>query len=195
MKYNLSEIVALIKDRRTVYPENYSSRKIQKEQIEQIINAAIWAPTHGSTQPWKFTVFQEDALKDLADFLGKTYLEIIPVGEQNDKKLAKLLTRPKLANVVVAVSMKRDESKKIREIEEIEAVACAIQNMLLTATAYGIGSFWSSPKVIYSKEMNQYLELESDDKCLGLIYLGYTKEEWPKGQRKPIEYVTTWKIQ
>ena len=43
----------------------------------------------------------------------------------------------------------RDETEKIHEIEEVEAVACAIQNILLTATAYGLGVFWSSPKFIY----------------------------------------------
>lgn len=193
MKYNLSEIISLIKDRRTVYPESFSTRKIQKEQIETILNAAIWAPTHGNTQPWRFTVFTEKALENLADFLGKTYLEVVPTEKQDDKKLAKLLTRPKMATVIIAVSLKRDETGRISELEETEAVAAAIQNMLLTATAYGIGSFWATPALIYKPAMNIYLGLEENDKCLGLIYLGYSKDEWPKGQRKPIEYITTWR--
>lgn len=193
MKYNLSEIISLIKDRRTVYPESFSTRKIQKEQIETILNAAIWAPTHGNTQPWRFTVFTEKALENLADFLGKAYLEVVPTEKQDDKKLAKLLTRPKMATAIIAVSLKRDETGRISELEETEAVAAAIQNMLLTATAYGIGSFWATPALIYKPAMNIYLGLEENDKCLGLIYLGYSKDEWPKGQRKPIEYITTWR--
>ena len=46
MKYNLSEVTELIKNRRTIYPEQYSSRKVQKDQIEILLNNAIWAPTH-----------------------------------------------------------------------------------------------------------------------------------------------------
>ena len=57
-----------------------------------------------------------------------------------------------LSSAIIAVSMKRDVTEKIPEIEEIEAVACAIQNMLLTATAYGLGTFWSSPKSFILKK-------------------------------------------
>jgi nitroreductase len=195
MRYNLSEITALIKDRRTIYPEQFSERKIQKEQIEIILNNAIWAPTHGNTQPWRFIVFQDNALLKLSDFLAQTYLEIVPKDNQNDLKLAKLLNRPKLSSVAIAVVMKRDESEKIKEIEEIEAVACAVHNIHLSCTAYGIGGFWSTPALIYHEKMNRFLEIEEKDKCLGIFYMGYPKIEWPKGQRKPIEYLTTWRTQ
>jgi len=193
MKYNLSEITSLIKDRRTIYPEQYSQRKVQKEQVEAILNAGIWAPTHGNTQPWRFDVFlSEKSREQLSDFLAKTYLKLTPKEKQNDLKLAKMLNRPKLSSVVIAVSMKRDEQEKIKEIEEIEAVACAVQNMQLFATSYGLGAFWSTPALIYSIEMNDFLKLGEKDKCLGLIYIGYPSIEWPKSHRKPIEYLTTW---
>ena len=102
------------------------------------------------------------------------------------------MARPFLSSVAIVVCMERGNNEKIPEIEEVEAVACAIQNMCLTATAYGLGSFWSSPKIIYSKEMNSYLNLREQDKCLGILYLGYTTIDWPRGQRKPIEYLTDW---
>ena len=89
--------------------------------------------------------------------------------------------------------MTPDENKKISELEEVEAVACAIQNMYLTCTAYGIGGFWSTPKLMYTHEMNEFLELKEGEKCLGLFYMGYPSIDWPKGQRKPIEYLTKWK--
>lgn len=192
MRYNISEITNIIKDRRSIYPEQYSDRKVHKEIIEVILNNAIWAPTHGKTQPWRFKVFMDNGLQKLSDFLGKTYLELTPPDEQNDMKLAKLITRPLKSSVVIAIVMERQETEKILEIEEIEAVACAVQNMHLTCTAYGIGGFWATPKLIYSQKMNQFLNIGEKDKCLGLFYIGYTKEEWPKGQRKPIEYVTEW---
>jgi len=193
MKYNLSEITDLIKDRRTIYPEQYSERKIQKEQVETILNNALWAPTHGNTQPWRFVVFMDDSRQDLADFLGQTYLDTVPPEKQNDQKLAKMITRPMLSSVVVAVVMKRDITARIQEIEEIEAVSCAIQNMHLTCTAYGIGGFWATPGVISAPAMNAFLGFDPADKCLGLFYMGYPREAWPKGQRKPLEYVTEWR--
>ncbi|MFM1915556.1 MAG: hypothetical protein RLZZ531_1225 [Bacteroidota bacterium] len=192
MRFNLSEINELIKSRRTIYPEQFSTRKVQKDQIELLLTNAQWAPTHGNTQPWRFHVFTEGGLQKLSTFLGETYLKLTPKEQQNDAKLAKMLRRPLLSSVAIAVSMKRQEEEKIPEIEEIEAVACAIQNLHLSCTAYGLGGFWATPKVIYSEEMTSFLGLSSRDKCLGIFYIGYPEIEWPQAHRRPIEYNTTW---
>lgn len=192
MRFNLSEINELIKSRRTIYPEQFSTRKVQKDQIELLLTNAQWAPTHGNTQPWRFHVFTEGGLQKLSTFLGETYLKLTPKEQQNDAKLAKMLRRPLLSSVAIAVSMKRQEEEKIPEIEEIEAVACAIQNLHLSCTAYGLGGFWATPKVIYSEEMTSFLGLSNRDKCLGIFYIGYPEIEWPQAHRRPIEYNTTW---
>ena len=192
MRFNLSEVTELIRQRRTIYPEQFSARKVHKEQVELILNNALWAPTHGNTQPWRFKVFMDEGRQQLSDFLGETYLKLTPKEKQNDQKLAKLLTRPMKSSVVIAVYMERDPDERILEMEEIEAVACAVQNMHLTCTAYGLGGFWATPKLIYTKEMNDFLDISSKDKCLGLFYIGYPEIDWPTAHRKPLEYVTEW---
>lgn len=193
MKFNLSEITELIKSRRTIYPEQFSPRVVQRDQIERILNNAIWAPTHGNTQPWRFHVFTDNARIKLADFLSDWYVKNTSDELFNPQKFQKLQTRPIQSSVVIAIVMERDSKEKILEIEEIEAVACAVQNMHLTCTAYGLGAFWSTPKSIYSREMNEFLEIGEKDKCLGLFYIGYPNSDWPNAHRKPIEYVTKWK--
>ena len=193
MRFNLSEINELIRERRTIYPEQFSERQVHREQVEVILNNAQWAPTHGNTQPWRFKVFMEESRELLSDFLGKTYLEKVPKEDQVDTKLAKLLQRPLKSSVAIAVCMERQKEERILEIEEIEAVACAIKNMHLTCTAYGLGGFWSTPKLIYTEEMNEFLGLSEKDKCLGIFYIGYPAIKWPKAHRKPIEYTTEWK--
>ena len=192
MRFNLSEITELIKSRRTIYPEQFSDRKVHKEQIDLILNNAQWAPTHGNTQPWRFKVFMEEGRQVLSDFLAETYLKLTPLEAQNDLKLAKMMKRPMQASAVIAVCMERQPIEKILEIEEIEAVACAIQNMHLTCTAYGLGGFWATPKLIYSQEMNEFLKIGAKDKCLGLFYIGYPAIDWPEAHRKPLEYTTEW---
>lgn len=192
MRFNLSEINELFRERRTIYPEQFSTRKVHKEQVEVILNNAQWAPTHGNTQPWRFKVFMDEGRQQLSDFLGQAYLDFVPKESQNDAKLAKLITRPMQASVIIAVCMERQKEEKILEIEEIEAVACAIQNMHLSATAFGLGGFWSTPKMIYEPMTNEFLGLGEKDKCLGLFYIGYPGIEWPKGHRKPLDYTTKW---
>ncbi len=195
MRYNLSEITELIRNRRTIYPEQFSTRKVHREQIELMLNNALWAPTHGNTQPWRFQIFTDGGIQTLSSFLGRTYIEQTPKDQQNDMKLAKLVSRPLKSSAVIAIIMERQPEKKILEVEEIEAVACAVQNMHLTATAYGLGGFWSTPKLVYSQAMNDFLGINEDDKCLGLFYVGYPAIEWPKSHRKPLEYVTKWRTE
>lgn len=192
MRHNLSEITEVIKDRRTIYPEFYSDRKVHKEQIELLLNNAIWAPTHGMTQPWRFQVFMEEGKNKLGEFMRELYLKKVPKEQQKEIKLNRNTERPKKASAVIAICMERQKEERIPEIEEIEAVACAVQNMYLTCSAYGLGGFWSTPKIAYSDEMKEFLGLGEKDKCLGLFYVGYPGNDWPKGQRKPIEYVTKW---
>ena len=192
MKYNLSEISEVIKNRRTIYPELYSSRKVHKEIIEHLLRNAVWAPTHGKTQPWRFKVYSGDSRNILSDKLGELYQKLTPKEKFLEEKLSKIKARPFLSSVVIAICMERGTNEKIPVIEEVEAVACAVQNMSLTATAYGIGSFWSTPKIIYTPEMNDFLNLREEDKCLGLFYIGYLDGKWPKGIRKPVKLLTEW---
>jgi nitroreductase len=192
MRYNISEISALIKDRRSIRPEAYSDRVVHEEMIKNVLNSAIWAPTHGMTQPWRFKVFVDEGLDKLSEVLPDIYKQTTAPDQFLQRKFDKLGQRPKLVSVMIAVCMERDPSGKIPEIEEIEAVACAVQNMSLHCTAYGLGSFWSSPKICYTQEMRDFLQLGTEDHCLGWFYMGYPKEEWPQSHRKPIEYISEW---
>ena len=136
MKYNLSEITELIKNRRTIYPKFYSSRKVHKEIIEHLIRNATWAPTHGNTQPWRFKVYREKSRGELSEKLGELYKKLTPENLYKEEKLNKITARPFLSSVAIVVCMEIGKNEKIPEIEEVEAVACAVQNMCLTATAY-----------------------------------------------------------
>jgi nitroreductase len=191
MKYSLSEITDIIKDRRTIYPEFFSERKVHKEMVEKLINNAIWAPTHGMTQPWRFTVFMNEGLQLLSNVLSAIYQAKYTGDAFNEMKYNKLKQRPLKASAVIAIVVEYDAKGKITELDDTLAVGCAVQNMMLTATAYGLGAFWATPAIIKEQEINEFLNIENG-KCLGFLYLGYPAGEWPKSQRKPIEYITKW---
>ena len=106
MKYNLSEITEVIRNRRTIYPEQYSDRKIHREIVEDILNNAIWAPTHGNTQPWRFMVYMEDSKIELSDFLSGLYKEKFTGEDFNEAKYNKLKNRPLKSSVAIALSKK-----------------------------------------------------------------------------------------
>lgn len=192
MKFSVSEISDLIKSRRTIYPKDYTDREVHREIIERVLTNATWAPTHGMTQPWRFTVFTGEARKRLTDFLGQEYTRSTPVEKFLQRKFENLTQRPLQSSVVVAIGMARDPQGKINERDEILAVACAVQNMHLTCTAYGLGAFWATGGPMTGPAMRDFLDLGPNDKALGLFYMGYPSIEWPKGYRKPLDQLVTW---
>jgi len=192
MRYNLSEINAIIRDRRSIKPEDFSDRKVHKEMIQVLLENARWAPTHGMTQPWYFKVFYGAGIQRLSTFQSDLYQQVTPPENQVEKKRNKLKERPFCASAIIALCMKRQETEKIPEIEEVAAVSCAVQNMFLTATAYGLAAYWGSGFPTYREETKAFLGLGPKDQCLGFFYIGYPSVEWPSGQRRPQEYFSDW---
>jgi nitroreductase len=192
MKYSVSDLSDLIRDRRTIYPKDYSPREVHRDIIERVLQNATWAPNHGMTQPWRFTVFSGEALGRLSKFLGEEYTRLTPPEKFMPKKFENHTQRPLQTRVAIALCMARDQSGKISEQEEMLAMACAVQNMHLTCTAYGLGGFWSTGAAITGDGIRTYLGLAEKDRCLGLFYMGYPSIAWPKGYRKSWVDMVTW---
>lgn len=184
----------IIRHRRTIKPPSFNDQLVSDDDLRAILENANWAPTHGLTEPWRFKIYRGTARERLAAGLGDLYDRVIPDEKKKPGKSEKLREMPLRAAVVIVVWMQRQANQKIAELEEIAAVACAVQNMHLTATALGLGAFWSTPPFIYAPEMNEWLGIGTDDRCLGVFYLGHPTEPdaWPKGKRGPVEDKIEW---
>lgn len=193
MKYSVSEITEVIRQRRTIYPKDQAPREVHREMVERILTNATWAPTHGMTQPWRFTVFMGEARKELSNFLGDEYKRITPPEKFLQRKYDNVTQRVLQSNVVIAIGMVRDPARKISERDELLATACAVQNMHLTCTAYGLGGFWATGAAVTGAGMRTFLGLGADDQALGLFHIGYPAIEWPRGYRRPIDQLVTWR--
>ncbi|HTD92717.1 MAG TPA: nitroreductase, partial [Chitinophagaceae bacterium] len=129
----------LARSRRSVFPDQFAEGKeVSRDIIQEILTNATWAPNHGKGEPWHFTVFSGNGLKKLADFQSGLYKEL--AGESfKESAFLKMQQNPLKASHVIAIGMKRSSNPNIPEIEDIEAVACAVQNIYLSVTAYGLG--------------------------------------------------------
>lgn len=192
MKFSVSEITDLIRHRRTIYPKDYTDRVVHREIVERVLSNGTWAPTHGMTQPWRFTVFSGAGRTTLSNFLGEEYRRITPPEKFLQKKFDTLTQRPLQSSVVIGLSMERDPAGKISERDELLATASAVQNMYLTSAAYGLGAFWATGGALTGAGMRAFLGLPESGQALGLFYMGYPAVEWPKGYRKPLDQVVTW---
>jgi nitroreductase len=160
--------------RRTVKPHQMEATKeVDAAVLREVLEDAIWAPTHGLTQPWRFHVFVGGSRGRLAGALESIYDRITAPSERRDDKRAKLRTNVITAPVTVAVAARIEPGGRISELDEIAATSCAVQNILLSAHQRGLGSFWSTAPVSCSAHFAQWLGLEPECRCMGLVYLGY----------------------
>ena len=191
---NITESINFIcRSRRSVKPGLMSDKQIPDEIIQVCLENANWAPTHGMTEPWRFTVFSSKGKEKLSTFQSELYKNQMKGNSFSQNKLERLQSNPINASHIIAICMKRQESEKLPEIEELSAVACAVQNIHLTATANNIVALWSSGFPTYTGEVKEFLSLSEKDKCMGFLYLGYPSEEnWPEGSRSPISEKVQW---
>jgi nitroreductase len=187
------EISKVIRRRRTIKPTQFLDRDVDPSIVQQMLENANWAPTHGMTEPWRFTVFVGPARGRLASFLAETYKAMTSPQEFKPNKYEGMSKNPLLAPVVIAIGMKRQDIEKIPELDEIGAVACAVQNMHLTAAAHGLGGFWSTNVAAVSDQMCRFIGLGPKDRAMGLFYLGYPACPWPEGNRQPVADKVDWR--
>lgn len=192
MDNQAAQLNELIKNRRSVFPKQFAEGKVVSDEIiTQILENATWAPSHGQTEPWRFVVFTGEGLKKLAHFQSELYKE--SSGERfKEATYANLQSNPLKASHIIALCMKRDPNKKFPEIEEIEAVSAAVQNIYLSVTAYGLGGYWTTGGVTYNEKAKPFFGLEEDDKLLGFFYIAHVEVPSPAGKRKPLEEKVSW---
>lgn len=179
----------IIQDRRSVFPAQYNDEAITKEEVLNILESANWAPTHKRTEPWRFKVFYGESQVKLGEFMAETYKETTE--KFSEFTYEKFKNNPVKAGCVIAICYQRDPKESIPEWEEIAATAMAVQNMWLTASEMKIGSYWASPGVI--KHMNNLVEMEAGESCIGLFYLGKYDDALPEVHRKSgIAEKTVW---
>jgi len=190
---NVEDLNNLIRDRRSVFPKDYTGEKADDSIILQLLENANWAPTHKLTEPWRFKVFCGKGLNQFAGFQAKDYHSSCYGTEKFlEKKYHKLLNNPLKCSHIISIGMHREKEALVPEVEEVAAVACSVQNILLSAHAHGLGAYWSTGGVTYNENAKSFFDLGEHDILLGFIYLGVINHVPDTGRRQPIEQKVIW---
>ena len=189
MEKEIDILTHIIKRRRSIFPASYTAEEIPVEQIRQVLESANYAPTHKLTEPWRFVVFRKGGKLKLAEELARLYKETTTGDKFLQKKYDSILEKAAQSSCIITLSAHLS-SDKVPEWEELAALACAVQNMALTAEALNIGAYWSSPGMI--SDLNSFLEMDEQDKCFGLFYMGYHNDVPREAKRTPIEEKVKW---
>jgi nitroreductase len=182
----------LIKRRRSI--GKMTSERPTREQIELLLEAATHAPNHHNAQPWKFIVLAGNAREELGTVMAMSLADRLEEtsSEKAQASLNKERNKPLRSPVVIVVVAEPPKQPKVMEIENIEAAAAAVQNMLLTAEEMGLACMWRTGDAAYDPHVKQWLGLESGEQIVAFLYVGYPAI--PRLARIPITFKekSTW---
>lgn len=182
-------ITEIIEKRRAVFPRQYNTDSISKEEIQKVLEAANWAPTHKHTEPWRFKViYGTERLEQFSKFLGERYKATAKRFSQG--KYERTMEKVKRSGCIILICFQSDPKNRLPEWEEVAATAMAVQNMWLTAAELEIGAYWSTSGL--RQDIGQFVELNEGERCLGFFYMGKYDGELPEGKREPIEDKVEW---
>lgn len=186
-------VLESIKTRRSHFTKEFTGEAIEKEKVTLLLEMAHWAPSHLLTLPWRFKVYNGKGLNTICQKMAEVYTQETKEEKFKPEKLDKILSYPEKISDIIAIIMKRDEHKRVPELEEICAVACAVQNIYLTLTTFeDIGGYWTTGNGTYSAEMKSFLGLNTDDVLMGFFMLGKLKAKRTFANRESFEEHIDW---
>ena len=183
-------IIEALKNRRAI--RNYTTQPVEKEKIEQILQAATYAPNDRMREPWHFYVIQDDAMKRYEEMANAYLLERFPTKPNLVESSLKVVQTTPVAIVVTADIVDNDADATE---DNVYAVCSAIMSMWLAAEELGLGFVWRTRGVglVHDERMHNFIGAGQTQKVVGTIFIGYPEEQELKdNKRTPFEEKTTW---
>lgn len=171
--------------------KSFTDRLLQREEIERLLDAAVLAPNHRMTQPWRFHVLGPVARRGYGESLGAR-----KAGRMEDAKAAELVRR-KVADEhaalpsMIAVSMRLDENPEVRE-EDYAAAFMAIENLSLAAVAMGLGVHIKTGAVMDDPHAREAAGIPEGERLVAIVNVGEPAAVAASKLRTPAGELTRW---
>ena len=163
------DVETAIRTRRT--HKAFGPEPLPREQIDELLELASWAPNHNLTVPWRFRVVGSETLRRLKEVAG-------PEGA------AKLDRAPTL--IVASVKQTGDAEQ---DHEDVLATAVASYIVLLGAHARGLAGYWRTVPVLESPAGREAAQLPADELPIGLLHLGDPRQEQRVPERAGVDEI------
>src|SRR5437868_13719166 len=183
-------IPEIIEQRRSI--KKFTDRAVTRAEIETLLDAAILAPNHRLTRPWRFYVLGP----------ASRYAYGLALGERK----ARNLSDPKAAGTLretvaaehrqlpcmIAVAVVHHDNPEIGE-EDYAAAMMAIENLALTAVALGLGTHIKTGGVMSDLASRAAVGVAEGERIVAIVNVGEPGELPPPRKRELATAPTTWR--
>jgi nitroreductase len=178
-----------VRARRSV--RQFTDRPVHRAEIEQLLDAAVQAPNHRLTQPWRFYVLGPDSRRAYGAVVGARKAKKVEDPAAAQAVVDKVTNAHAALPALIAVSMTLAENPEVRE-EDYAATMMAVQNILLTARAMGLATHLKSGAVMEDPRARAAVGVPEGERIVVLIELGEPAETPEVKPRRAAAELTTW---
>lgn len=171
-----SYLASIIRERRAI-KKGYNKTEVTEETVKELLEDALWAPTHAMRQPWRFIFVDNKNLPSFAKKVAGTYPEDRQENREN------YLNEPNA--ILVAVMEVPDLPKQYDE--NFGAISAMLQNFWLLAWEKQLGVVWKTNPHIYDEKVKEILDVKKNEKIVGFIHMGYFDEAPEPKERIALE--------
>jgi nitroreductase len=166
----------------------FKDEPVPKEAIERMLDAAVWAPNHRLTEPWRFFVLEKGspARQRAADLAYEFALQ-----RNNDpvraERARQIVLEPPVLVYVYCVPGPHEEVSR----ENYAAVCCAVQNISLAGVAEGLAVTWETGGPTRHPNLRAILGAAEDWIMVAMLSIG-APAETSSSRRTPVGEFVHW---
>lgn len=178
---------------RRVSTRAFQDRPVPREAIARLLDAAVRAPNHKLTEPWRFVVLTGASRDRLADLrrAHRASRFADPAAPDAAKAIEKTWRETRETPAFLAVLCAQADDAVRRE-EDVASAWMAVQNLLTAATAEGLGSSVRTGGILADPGVEALVRLPAAFRILALVSLGYPSGDDAPRRRTPAAEKTLW---
>lgn len=180
----------IIAHRRSV--KRFTARPVTREEISTLLTAAVLAPNHRLTQPWRFYVLGPESRYAYGLALGERKARKLPDPAAGRALRDAVAAEHRELPCMIAVALIESEDPERRE-EDYAAAMMAVENVALTAVALGLGTHIKTGGVMADAAARAAAGVSEGERIVAIVNVGEPAELPPAKKRESAAALTTWR--
>jgi nitroreductase len=176
-------------ERRSI--RQFTTREVTRAEVETMLAAAVAAPNHRLTQPWRFYVLGPEARHAYGLALGNRKAKKIEDPAAADAMRNKVAEEHQSLPLMIAVAVVEDANPEIRD-EDLAATMMATQNLSLAAVSLGLGTHIKTGAVMQDPAARAAAGVPDGQRIVAVVNVGEPAVVPPAKERKSAASLTTW---
>jgi coenzyme F420-0:L-glutamate ligase / coenzyme F420-1:gamma-L-glutamate ligase len=199
----MSSLPEALRERRSI--RKFQNKPVSRDLVLVVLEAAGWAPSAHNSQPWRFVVVENNAVKlELAEKMAQAWAQDMSRDGSTVDEAKRVERRERFgkAPVLILACLTMDGLMKFPDQERqqterdlaVESLGAGLQNLLLAAHSLGLGACWYCAPAFCKQTVREALKIPAGVEPSALIVLGYPAESLIAPTRKGVKEFCFWDV-